>query len=65
MKAVSKCGKKKKSKCLLFFRWGTTYGTFGFALCFGIQTSHQLEMGLKLPDHCGSNWGRYLRLRII
>lgn len=48
----------------LFF-WGTTYSTLGFVLCFEVQTSDQLEMGLMFPDCSGSNWGKYLGLRII
>lgn len=50
---------------MFLFFWGSTYGPLGFVLFFEVQTSDQLEMGLELPDCCGSNWGRHLKLRII
>lgn len=54
----------------LFF-WSITCDPLGFVSCFEVQTSDlemgldQLEMGLELPDRCGSNWGRYLGMKII
>lgn len=49
----------------VLFILGTAYSTLGFVLCFEVQSSDQLEMGVELLDHCGSSWGRYLGLRII